>query len=377
MLSSEWPAALPVPLDAVVSALSIHHLPDARKRTHLPRDPPAAQAGRLVHQLRPRPRAGRQPRGDLGARQRSLRSAGAVKRTNRTAQEQARYENHVRYMIPLAAAAGLARAGRLRRYRRLLETAGLGHLRRPQPRPTPDQRDGRRGQGRSMARARRRAAVEVQAGADGRRRVRLMMPRPGGLADSGGSKPRPSSAIAHATPPPGVYASSKRDLLRLSVLDDVVERFLGNAIQRQLDVRGERLAGWPSTVDARPRSGSDPWPPPRAGAAGFEPELGQALRAAARPAASASQPSRRASSAAALRDARPPLAGWSSTLSAEPRRSAPPKTASGSPRRAAHAPVAGAPRAPPRAAPVRAAARSGWPAPPGWRRSAPARPRRR
>src|SRR6266567_953543 len=33
MLSSDWPTDVPVPLDAVVSALSIHHLPDARKRT--------------------------------------------------------------------------------------------------------------------------------------------------------------------------------------------------------------------------------------------------------------------------------------------------------------------------------------------------------
>ncbi len=33
MLSSDWPADVPVPLDAVVSALSIHHLPDARKQT--------------------------------------------------------------------------------------------------------------------------------------------------------------------------------------------------------------------------------------------------------------------------------------------------------------------------------------------------------
>src|SRR5438477_12479992 len=33
MLSSQWPARLPAAVEAAISALSIHHLPDARKRT--------------------------------------------------------------------------------------------------------------------------------------------------------------------------------------------------------------------------------------------------------------------------------------------------------------------------------------------------------
>src|SRR6266516_1323628 len=33
MLTSDWPASLPAPLDAVVTSQCIHHLPDARKRT--------------------------------------------------------------------------------------------------------------------------------------------------------------------------------------------------------------------------------------------------------------------------------------------------------------------------------------------------------
>src|SRR4029077_13338239 len=33
MLSSDWPREIPAALDAIVSALCIHHLPDARKQT--------------------------------------------------------------------------------------------------------------------------------------------------------------------------------------------------------------------------------------------------------------------------------------------------------------------------------------------------------
>src|ERR1700730_16289856 len=33
MHSSDWPLDIPVPLDAALSALSVHHLPDARKQT--------------------------------------------------------------------------------------------------------------------------------------------------------------------------------------------------------------------------------------------------------------------------------------------------------------------------------------------------------
>jgi tRNA (cmo5U34)-methyltransferase len=101
MLSSEWPAELQGPLDAVVSALSIHHLPDARKQTifreirqrlkpdawYINYDPVRApDASRELIWERVNDRYDAQ---------------GPWKRANRTAQEQARYENHVRYMLPL------------------------------------------------------------------------------------------------------------------------------------------------------------------------------------------------------------------------------------------------------------------------------------
>jgi tRNA (cmo5U34)-methyltransferase len=101
MMSSDWPSDLPLPLDAVVSALSIHHLPDARKQTifreirqhlkpsgwYLNYDPIRAHDAAIeANWERVNDRYDPQ---------------AAVKRANRTELEQARYENHVRYLIPL------------------------------------------------------------------------------------------------------------------------------------------------------------------------------------------------------------------------------------------------------------------------------------
>ncbi len=102
MLSSDWPSEVPVPLDAVVSALSIHHLPDARKQTifaeirrrlrpngwYINYDP--------VHAPDPSIEAVWERVNDV------YDPDGPYKRANRSPLEQARYENHVRYMIPLA-----------------------------------------------------------------------------------------------------------------------------------------------------------------------------------------------------------------------------------------------------------------------------------
>jgi len=102
MLSDDWSALGSQPLDAVVSALSIHHLPDDRKRTvfglifarlrpggwYLNYDPvkaPDAQIEAIWERVNDR-----------------YDPEAAYKRTHRDHQELARYENHVRYMIPLA-----------------------------------------------------------------------------------------------------------------------------------------------------------------------------------------------------------------------------------------------------------------------------------
>lgn len=102
LASGDWPDEIPTGVPAVISSLSVHHLPDDRKRElfseiwehlapggwYLNYDPvttddPVVEAAWL--------RAG--DRQDPDA---------AEKRHHRTAEEQLRYENHVRYMIPLA-----------------------------------------------------------------------------------------------------------------------------------------------------------------------------------------------------------------------------------------------------------------------------------
>jgi tRNA (cmo5U34)-methyltransferase len=102
MLSSEWPAEIPVPLDAVVSALSIHHLPDERKRTIFAEIRARLKPGGWYVNYDP-VRASDPAVEQTWERVNDRYDPEApYKRSHRTALEQARYENHVRYMIPLA-----------------------------------------------------------------------------------------------------------------------------------------------------------------------------------------------------------------------------------------------------------------------------------
>lgn len=97
-----WPTDIPPTVDAVISSLCVHHLPDERKQQlfreifarlvpggwYLNYDPVTAPDSD-VEAVWQRVNDARDP-------------AAAHKRANRTPYEQLRYENHVRHMIPLA-----------------------------------------------------------------------------------------------------------------------------------------------------------------------------------------------------------------------------------------------------------------------------------
>ena len=107
---SEWPAEMPARLAATISSLSVHHLPDERKRQlfaeirsrlapggwYLNYDAVAADDP-AVEAVWQRANDRRDP-------------ASAHKRAHRTPEEQRHYENHVRYIIPLDRQIGFLRA---------------------------------------------------------------------------------------------------------------------------------------------------------------------------------------------------------------------------------------------------------------------------
>jgi tRNA (cmo5U34)-methyltransferase len=110
MLAGEWPEAIPAALDAVVTSMCVHHLPDERKQGlfaeiferlvpggwYLNYDPVRAED--------PVVEAAWERTSDLDDPE------TASRRRHRTPEEQARWENHVRYIIPLAQQLGYLRS---------------------------------------------------------------------------------------------------------------------------------------------------------------------------------------------------------------------------------------------------------------------------
>jgi tRNA (cmo5U34)-methyltransferase len=105
-----WPAEIPARMPAVISSLCVHHLPDERKQQLF---------GEILSRLAPGgwylnfdPVAAGDPVVEAAWQRANDRRdpAAAEKRANRTPEEQMRYENHVRYMIPLAPQLGFLRA---------------------------------------------------------------------------------------------------------------------------------------------------------------------------------------------------------------------------------------------------------------------------
>jgi tRNA (cmo5U34)-methyltransferase len=101
MSASNWPAAIPATLDAIVTSMCIHHLPDHRKQGlfaeilerlapggwYVNYDP-VSSPDHVVEATWERVNDRDDPE-------------AAGKRLHRTPQEQSRYDNHVRYVIPL------------------------------------------------------------------------------------------------------------------------------------------------------------------------------------------------------------------------------------------------------------------------------------
>ena len=101
MSTGQWPAAIPAALDAVVTSMCVHHLPDDRKQGLF-----AEIFNHLVPggwYLNYDPVSTRDPVVETTWERVNDRDdpVAAAKRLHRTPEQQARYDNHVRYIIPL------------------------------------------------------------------------------------------------------------------------------------------------------------------------------------------------------------------------------------------------------------------------------------
>ncbi len=106
----EWPAAIPAALDAVVTSMCVHHLPDERKQSLF-----AEILGHLVPggwYLNYDPVRGDDPVVEATWKRVNDHDdpEAAARRQHRTPLDHACWENHVRYMIPLGRQLGYLRS---------------------------------------------------------------------------------------------------------------------------------------------------------------------------------------------------------------------------------------------------------------------------
>jgi tRNA (cmo5U34)-methyltransferase len=101
MLSGEWPSAIPARLDAVITSLCVHHLPDERKQALFAEIHDHLAVGGWYLNYDPI-RAEDPAVGAVWERVNDRRDpAAARRRTHPTPAERAQYENHIRHIIPL------------------------------------------------------------------------------------------------------------------------------------------------------------------------------------------------------------------------------------------------------------------------------------
>ncbi len=100
--TGRWPSAIPVPVSAMISSLCIHHLLHPRKQ---------ALFAEIIGRLSPGgwflnfdPVSADDPAVEAAWKRANDRQdpAAAAQKANRSAEEQRRYENHIRYILPLA-----------------------------------------------------------------------------------------------------------------------------------------------------------------------------------------------------------------------------------------------------------------------------------
>jgi SAM-dependent methyltransferase len=101
MSTGQWPAAIPAALDAVVTSMCVHHLPDDRKRGLFAEIFDRLVPGGWYFNYDPVSTGDRVVEATWERVNDRENPAAAVRRLHPTPQQRARYENHVRYIIPL------------------------------------------------------------------------------------------------------------------------------------------------------------------------------------------------------------------------------------------------------------------------------------
>lgn len=100
--ASPWPATIPGEVAAVISSLCVHHLPDPQKQQLFVEILAHLAPGGWYFNYDPVTAEDPVVEAAWQRTEDRLDPAAAAKRANRTPDEQLRYENHIRYMSPLA-----------------------------------------------------------------------------------------------------------------------------------------------------------------------------------------------------------------------------------------------------------------------------------